>query len=149
MRRLLLWAPAVAYMALIFFLSSVPGDDLPGHFWDKGVHFLVYGGLGVLFLLPVTEARVDRLTAGSALLAVLFATLYGGFDEIHQSFTPDRTPDWHDLLADCLGASLGVVVMVGLVAMLKRVRGAKTSSETKTETRTKTETTGSARSNGG
>lgn len=123
MRRLLLWAPAVGYMALIFFASSIPGAELPGHFWDKGVHFLVYGGLGVLFLLPVTDARLDRLNAKSAVMAVFFATLYGAFDEIHQSFTPERTPDLRDLLADCLGASLGVVVMLMLVAMWKRANG--------------------------
>ena len=123
MRRLLLWAPAVGFMALIFYASSVPGDELPGHFWDKAVHFLVYGGLGVLFLLPVTDARLDRLNAKSAVMAVFFATLYGAFDEIHQSFTPERTPDLRDLLADCLGASLGVVVMLMLAVIWTRASG--------------------------
>ena len=47
-----------AYMALIFFASSVPGDELPGHFWDKAVHFSVYAVLGVLFLIPLAEARL-------------------------------------------------------------------------------------------
>ena len=123
MRRALLWAPAVGYMALIFFASSVPGDQLPGHFWDKAVHFLVYGVLGALFLLPATDARLERLGARAAFLGVLYATLYGAFDEIHQSFTPERTPDLHDLLADTLGASLGVVVILAVAAIWKRVHG--------------------------
>jgi VanZ family protein len=110
-------------MAFIFFASSVPGDELPGLFWDKAVHFLVYGGLGVLFLLPLAEGRIDAVTTRVAAVAVLLATLYGVFDEIHQAFTPERTPDWHDLLADFLGASLGVIVMLMLLAAWTRVRG--------------------------
>jgi VanZ family protein len=122
-QRLLLWIPPVGYMALIFFASSVPGDQLPGHFWDKAVHVLVYGGLGVLFLLPLAEGRIDAVTTRVAAAAVLLATLYGVFDEIHQAFTPERSPDWHDLLADFLGASLGVIVMLMLLAVWRRARG--------------------------
>ena len=121
MRRALLWALPVSYMALIFFASSVPGDQLPGHFWDKAEHFLAYGGLAVLFLLPLTDVKVDRLSARAGFLAVLFATLYGAFDEIHQAFTPERSPDVRDLLADGLGAALGVLVIFALVAIWKRL----------------------------
>ena len=122
MKRLLLWGPAIAYMGLIFFASSVPGDQLPGHFWDKLVHFLVYAWLGALFLLPLADAQIERVTARAGVMAVGLATLYGAFDEIHQSFTPDRTPDLHDLLADSLGASLGVVLVLGLVTIWRRLR---------------------------
>jgi VanZ family protein len=110
-------------MAFIFFASSVPGDDLPGRFWDKAVHFLVYGGLGVLFMLPLAEGRIDAVTPRVAAVAVLLATLYGVFDEVHQAFTPERTPDWRDLVADFLGAALGVAVMLMLVAVWRRMRG--------------------------
>ena len=122
MKRLLLWGPAIAYMALIFSASSVPGDQLPGLFWDKLEHFLAYGGLGALFLLPLADAQIERVTARAGVMAVGLATLYGAFDEIHQSFTPDRTPDLHDLLADSLGASLGVVVILTLVTIWRRLR---------------------------
>jgi VanZ family protein len=108
-------------MALIFFASSVPGDQLPGHFWDKAEHFLAYGGLAVLFLLPLTDVKVDRLSGRAGFLAALFATLYGAFDEIHQAFTPERSPDVRDLLADGLGAALGVLVIFALVAIWTRL----------------------------
>ncbi len=71
MKRLLLWGPACAYMALIFFASSVPGDELPGHFWDKLVHLLVYAGLGVLFLIPLAEARLSGVTLKTAAIGRL------------------------------------------------------------------------------
>ena len=90
-------------MALIFFASSVPGDELPEHFWDKLVHFLVYAVLGVLFLIPLAEARLSQVTMGKAGMAIFFSALYGAFDEVHQAFTPERTPDVRDLFADALG----------------------------------------------
>ena len=109
-------------MALIFFASSVPGDELPAvHVWDKAVHFLVYAVLGALFLIPLAEARLSRVTVGRAGMAVLLSTLYGAFDEVHQAFTPERTPDVRDLFADALGASLGVVAILMLRVIVRKL----------------------------
>jgi VanZ family protein len=121
-KRILLWAPVVAYMGLIFIASSVPGNELPGRFWDKAVHFLVYAGLGVLFLVPLAEARFSLVGSRTAALAVLLATLHGAFDEIHQYFTPNRTPDVRDLFADALGATAGVLGVLLLRAAVKKLR---------------------------
>jgi VanZ family protein len=109
-------------MALIFFASSVPGDELPGHFWDKAVHFSVYAVLGVLFLIPLADARLLQVTVGKAGMAVLLSTLYGAFDEMHQAFTPDRTPDVRDLFADAFGAALGVLVVLLVKMIVKKSR---------------------------
>jgi VanZ family protein len=109
-------------MGLIFFASSVPGDELPGHFWDKGVHLLVYAGLGVLFLLPLADGRLARVTPRAGVAAVLLATMYGVFDEVHQSFTPGRSPDVRDLVADALGAAIGVAAILFLQVVAKRLR---------------------------
>ena len=110
-------------MGLIFFASSVPGDELPGHLWDKLVHLLVYAVLGVLFLVPLAEARLARVTVKAAATAVLLSLLYGAFDELHQSFTPGRSPDVRDLFADGLGAALGVAAVWLLGAIVTRGRG--------------------------
>jgi VanZ family protein len=114
-------------MGLIFFASSVPGDQLPGHFWDKLVHFLVYAVLGVLFLIPLAEARLAQVTTGKAGMAVMLSTLYGAFDEVHQAFTPERTPDVRDLFADALGATLGVVAILLLRVIVKRFQRSEES----------------------
>jgi VanZ family protein len=108
-------------MALIFVASSVPGDELPGHFWDKLVHFAVYAVLGVLFLIPLAEARLSQVTVAKAGMALLLSTLYGVIDEVHQAFTPERTPDMRDLFADAFGAALGVVVILLLKVIVKRL----------------------------
>jgi VanZ family protein len=123
LKRLLLWVPVCAYVGLIFFASSVPGDQLPGHFWDKLVHLVVYAGLGVLFLVPLAQAQLSRVTVKAAAIAVLLSVLYGAFDEMHQSFTPGRSPDVRDLFADALGAALGVAAVWLLSAIVRRARG--------------------------
>jgi VanZ family protein len=112
-------------MALIFFVSSVPGDELPGRFWDKGAHLLEYAGLGALFLIPLAEARLSQVTMAKAGKAVLLSTLYGAFDEVHQAFTPQRSPDVRDLFADALGAAVGVAAILLLRVIVKRLRGSE------------------------
>ena len=65
------------------------------------------------------------MTVKAAATAVMLSTLYGVFDEVHQAFTPDRTPDIRDLLADVLGAALGVASVLLLRAVVARVRAAR------------------------
>jgi VanZ family protein len=107
-------------MALIFGGSSVPGTQLPGSLWDKLVHFLVYGLLGILFLLPLAEGRWSGVTARTAVLAVVFSMVYGISDELHQRFTPDRTSDALDVIADTIGAGVAVLCVVALRLLAKR-----------------------------
>jgi VanZ family protein len=57
-------------------------------------------------------------------MAVLLATFYGAFDEVHQAFTPDRSPDVRDLVADCLGAAIGVAAILLVLAIIRKLRGA-------------------------
>ncbi len=110
-------------MGVLFFASSVPGDELPSHMWDKLAHLFAYSVLGILFLLPLCQGRLLQIRGGTAAMAVLLATLYGAFDEVHQSFTPDRSPDVRDLIADCLGATIGVAAILLLMAIIRRLRG--------------------------
>ncbi len=109
-RRLAAWAPAVAYMALIWMISSValqlPSiDSFPLR--DKGIHMLEYGALGFLLAHATlrTWPRHARLRTGA--LAVLITVLWGVLDEIHQAFVPGRSPETLDLVADAVGAALG------------------------------------------
>jgi VanZ family protein len=110
-------------MGVIFFVSSVPGDHLPSHMWDKLAHLLAYAGLGILFLLPLCGGRLLQLRGATAAMAVLLTTLYGAFDEVHQAFTPDRSPDVRDLVADCLGAAVGVAAILLLITIIRTLRG--------------------------
>ena len=110
-------------MGVLFFVSSVPGDELHSQMWDKLAHVIAYAVLGILFLLPLCGGRLLQIRGVTAAMAVLLATLYGAFDEVHQAFTPHRSPDVRDLVADCLGAAAGAGAILLLIAIARRLRG--------------------------
>jgi hypothetical protein len=110
-----LWGPVALQMALIFAASSIPElGALPGGMSDKSGHGIGYGILGAVLVRALAGGRVNGVTWRRAGLAVLLATLYGVTDEFHQSFVPGRSPDRFDVLADCLGAAVTVVVIAGV-----------------------------------
>jgi hypothetical protein len=55
-------------------------------------------------------------------MATCIAALYGITDEFHQVFTPNRTPDWHDAVADAVGGLVGALGSVGVSTFMKRHR---------------------------
>ena len=121
LRRLLLWAPACTYGG-IFFASSVPGDKLPatcGTSWAAAV-MRARASLSAILSAEDGYCSARRDSA----MAVLLATLYGAFDEVHQAFTPDRSPDVRDVVADCLGADVWGAAILLLIAIVRRLRGA-------------------------
>jgi VanZ family protein len=110
-----LWGPVALHMVLIFVASSISElGALPGGMSDKSGHGIGYGILGAVLVRALAGGRVNGVTWRRAGLAVLLATLYGVTDEFHQSFVPGRSPDRFDVLADCLGAAVTVVVIAGV-----------------------------------
>jgi len=105
------WILVGSYLALIFFLSSRSTLPLPKEViqHDKIMHLLMYLGLGFL----VTRALKDSFPSLPFLrlfwLAVLFCTLYGMSDELHQSFIPGRDASGYDVLADGVGGCVGAL----------------------------------------
>ena len=104
-----LWAPVVAYMALIFFLSSLHAAPLPQAVSDKFAHATGYVGLGLLVTRAVIGGMPRRIGWKQALLAILITTAYGASDEYHQRFVAGRSADLADLYADATGASVAAV----------------------------------------
>jgi VanZ family protein len=116
-QRLFLWAPPLAYMGLIFHFSS-ESDPLPAlttTVWDKALHFVEYGGLGVLLCRAFTGEGLGLIIA--AISAVIVASLYGASDEWHQLFTPGRSSDVYDWLTDTIGGGLGAAAYLVAVAL--------------------------------
>lgn len=116
------WFPLIAYMSLIFYLSSLPQESFTGlsegfHLNDKIEHFLEYSLLSILFL------RVLKYHSrkNPSLKAVAFSTLYGLTDEIHQFFVPTRVFSFNDLFYDFLGS----LVSVALLLVFKKVISAR------------------------
>lgn len=100
----------VSWIALIFILSSIPGNDLPevpGFQPDKLVHFSLYFLLAILTLRAFgTQQNRNRIPW----IALIFCVGYGVTDELHQLFVPGRSPSPWDLLADGIGAAIGSVL---------------------------------------
>jgi VanZ family protein len=108
-RAVRLWLPVLAYMAVIFVFSSMSAPPGPeGWLSDKAQHGLAYGGLAVVTLRATSGGRWWAASFGAIALAWVIATAYGVTDEIHQGFTPGRTPDLLDLRADAVGAAVGL-----------------------------------------
>ncbi|PXA03775.1 hypothetical protein DDZ13_10815 [Coraliomargarita sinensis] len=104
-RRAWLWP--ILLLVTIFTLSgtsNIATPDIGLQFSkDKVAHFLVFGLLATAILrVPVLKKRGWR----GALIAASIAIAFGGFDELRQSFTPGRSVELADWIADSLGALL-------------------------------------------
>jgi VanZ family protein len=104
------WSPAIVVMVVIFVASATPGMDLPnaGAFdilLKKGGHFLGYALLGAACLRGLAWRRGPAIRDVG--MAILMALLYAASDELHQAFTPGRTPAVSDVLLDGVGSAVG------------------------------------------
>ena len=109
-------------MALIFAVSSITQPpDLSTSIGDKGAHGLLYLGLGALMVRALAGGwrPFDGRIAGAA---VVYSTLYGVSDELHQFFVPNRTADVADLAADAAGAAVAVLLLYLVHTVRQRVR---------------------------
>ncbi|CAN5501920.1 hypothetical protein BH11BAC2_BH11BAC2_02020 [soil metagenome] len=106
--------PGISWALLIFILSSIsaPQIYIPDFFDlfspDKVVHFFFYGILVYLLVRGFKKAPLGRLTRNQYSFAVFSSATYGGLIELYQGyFLPDRTGDWVDFLANCIGCVIG------------------------------------------
>lgn len=98
------WVPALLWIGVIFFLSSMPESATPGRFLmsDKLLHAAEYFILAFLILFALQ--RTTALKFSTCFWIVLAAgTIYGLSDEIHQLYVSTRHFDLTDLLADVCG----------------------------------------------
>ena len=121
---LLYWIWPVAYMVLIFLLSSSPLTGKIPPIWiyqDKIIHFVEYGILAFLLARALTgpDSTPKPWRPGAALL---LAVVFGISDEIHQSMVPGRDASFTDLLANTVGAMAGVLLWTILVHRWATIR---------------------------
>ena len=105
------WAAPVAWMGLIFYLSS--RADYPSLFpsgWGdaQGIlaHLALYAVLALLWERALRTAGIRR----PLLWAFAIATLYGASDEFHQRFVPGRSGNGFDLMTDAVSAALALSI---------------------------------------
>jgi VanZ family protein len=99
------WLPVLIYAILIFYLSSIPGEDIPVVFryQDVLLHIIEYAIFALLFSRAL-KAYQPRLSFDKRFVAVfIFSFFYAVSDEIHQSFVPQRNCSLLDLMYDSIG----------------------------------------------
>jgi VanZ family protein len=96
--RLLFLAGTVVILVLA--LAPLPAQELTG--WDKTHHVLAFFTLAMLGWLG-WPAALGRVIVGLA--------LYGLAIEGLQALTPDRVPDWRDVVANTCGLAAAWLVL--------------------------------------
>jgi VanZ family protein len=99
------WALVVAWMALVFRVSSISDLGRAARVPDWISHPIEYGVGAVLVCRALEAGRGRPLTLSTVLTATLLVTAYGVTDEYHQSFVPGRTADPMDVMKDLFGSS--------------------------------------------
>jgi VanZ family protein len=112
LRKMDPWAPPLALMALIFFLSAQPnlssGLGWVDHVARKLVHASEYALLCFLWWRALCTV-MDRLRA--LVPALVIAVGYAATDEVHQRFVSGRHSTWVDVLIDSMGAALAALLL--------------------------------------
>ena len=116
------WWPAGLLALAQIVASSIPGTRYPQvrlPYADKLVHFGVYALLGAACARGLQRSTRRRAVA-LLLLAVALVAGFGVTDELHQLFVPFRSCDWHDLVADAVGACAGALAWLATVGRSRR-----------------------------
>ena len=112
MKKLAFWICTIALTVL----ALMPAPYLPPldifNWWDKALHAIGFGTLAVLAVLAYPQLSKLRIGVLLMVLGVLI--------EVLQFFSGYRFGDWQDAAADGVGVLLGLGLVVGMVAWLKR-----------------------------
>jgi len=114
------WTPVIFWMTIIFSLSSLPSSgvpfiDIPNI--DKFFHCVEYFILGALLVRAFWNSALNPNYKYILAASILIAAIYGASDEFHQLFTPERSCEFFDFLADVIGSGIGA----GLYSYKERI----------------------------
>ena len=98
-------SPTLIYACCIYVASSKDTSSTPlPPYVDKLIHFAVFGLLCLMTCWSLSSARIETRKIYNIIIAIAITSLYGVSDEFHQSFTPHRSVEFLDWLADTGGA---------------------------------------------
>lgn len=109
--------PALFWSAIVIFLLSIPGSDLPEessflsipHF-DKWVHLGIFALFVILWCWALSLNKNRRNLARSFIWITLGAIVFGYLMELVQKYlVPNRDYDLWDVVADSAGAIIGLL----------------------------------------
>lgn len=111
------WLPVLVCMAFIFYVSSLPGKDIPPifPFQDILFHASIYAILALFFYRALKNTFTKLVVFRIILFTVIFGFSYGITDEFHQLFVIDRCCSTFDLLIDTVGSLVGSLIAGALL----------------------------------
>lgn len=108
--------PGISWALFILILSSItpPTIYVPDFFDlfgpDKIVHFFFYGILVILLTRGFYKMENENYFRNKFSIAFFSSAIFGGLIEIYQgTILTNRTGDWVDFLANCIGATIGLI----------------------------------------
>ena len=99
----------VFYWLALLIATHVPlaKSQNPGRSWDKLGHLVAFAALSVLLCSAGAMLwRPSWRLYGGVFMVV---AAYGAMDEFSQRFSPGRSADFRDWIADVLGAGIGIL----------------------------------------
>lgn len=121
-----LWLPAIFWVIFILVLSTitVPEFDVPDIFFsvDKIAHFLVYGILSLLIILPLRFRTKPASPFKAIIIALTFSAAYGIIIEVYQKFV-GRFMEFYDALANVIGSVLACLVYLAVYSVMEKIKG--------------------------
>ena len=97
------------------------------HHIRKMGHFAGYGTMGMVWLRAWWMSLPRAAFVLDAFLALLGTAAVASLDELHQSFLPNRTGIPSDVLLDCSGAVVLLLVFFSVRSIWHRIRSEETS----------------------
>ncbi len=107
------------FISVNFYLSSLTWSEVRQNVgWVRNIpqresfkvrHIAQYGPLAFSISYGLSRAFVSMSKKKVFVLSVLFGTMDGAFEELHQKFVPTRIPAWIDVFWDFLGALTGAL----------------------------------------
>lgn len=121
------WPCSLVVSIVIIVLSTIPVPDVPEledvPFFDKWVHFVMYGGLSASIWFDKTVVSKDKMSGRVWTLLFVYPVVLGGLMELVQAYcTTCRSGDWLDFYADAFGAAIGLILCMLINKTLGRKR---------------------------
>lgn len=99
------WLPVISYAILIFYISSIPGENIPPLFLEQDMvfHIIEYAFFALLISRALKEYYPNQRRVKRFLWVFVVAIIYALSDEFHQSFVSHRTSSAFDVVIDGIG----------------------------------------------
>ena len=108
---------------IIAILTLLPGSAMPDIKWDfisidKTVHIFLFTILVFLGLLAINYGKLNFYGKWPIRMSMIAAIGYGYLLELVQSYIPQRSYDFADLAANCVGTIVGYGLFLGISKIL-------------------------------